>query len=65
MRRRDPTTWDLMTAIRDMGSRLDTRFDLLSARIDGRIDNLATRIDTLIDSVADVRAEFRDHRHDD
>ena len=40
----------------------------INARIDGvneRIDRVNTRLDTVIDAVAELRADFATHRHDD
>lgn len=55
-----PSTTELMTAIHDLGSRMDD----LGARLDARLDSLSGRIDTLIDSIADVRVELAQHRHE-
>jgi len=65
---RGPTTAELMTAIRDLGARMDGRFERVDGRIDGvhaRLDSMSGRIDTLIDAIADVRVELANHRHDD
>jgi hypothetical protein len=50
-----------MSAIHDLGARMDSRIDGVHTRLDG----IAGRIDTLIDSISDVRAELAQHRHDD
>jgi len=52
---------EVITAVHDLGGRVDG----LSARIDARFDAMGVRIDTLIDAISDVRVELAQHRHDD
>lgn len=68
----DPTTSDVLAAVRDLHDLVTERFGILSDRmglVSERVSLLNEQLDartgTVMDAIADLRRDLSDHDHDD